>query len=339
MIRKTVGLVWVTLLFLSATAALYSKEAVELKRQADRIEVLIAGKPFTTYYFGPESPKPYLHPLRSAQGTIVTRGWPMVKDIPGESHDHPHHRAMFFAHGDINGVDFWGEGEPNRPSQTAHGQFYSSEELPKGRTVFRKLDEAANATVRAEFDLIGPDGKVMGEETQEYIFSGDESTRVIDCAFTLTATHGPLKLGDTKEGTFAIRVVKALEAPTGHMLNSDGKVGEKQIWGKRADWVDYSGKVAGESLGIAIFDSPGNIKHPTYWHAREYGLFAVNPFGEHDFYNDAKRDGSVTIRAGQSLTLRYRILIHHGDAGEARIANKYEEYAHTGPAPGTPRAQ
>ena len=328
MIRKGVRLARAILLVLFGTAALYGAEAVELKRQGDRIDVLIGAKPFTTYYFASDSPKPYLHPLRSAQGTVVTRGWPMVRDIPGESRDHPHHRAMFFAHGDINGVDFWGEGEPSRAAQTAHGQFYSSEELPKGRTVFRKLDEAEGNTIRAEFDLVGPDGKAMGEETQEYTFSGDESTRTIDCAFTLTADHGPLKMGDTKEGTFAIRVVKALEAPAGHMLNSEGKVGEKEIWGKRADWVDYSGTVAGERLGMAIFDNPGNIKHPTYWHAREYGLFAVNPFGEHDFYNDPKRDGSVTIPAGQSLTLRYRVLIHHGDAGDAKVADKYEEYAH-----------
>ena len=121
------------------------------------------------------------------------------------------------------------------------------------------------------------------------------------------------------------------------MLNSEGKTGEKEIWGKRADWVDYSGTVAGEALGIAIFDNPGNIKHPTYWHAREYGLFAVNPFGEHDFYNDPTRDGSVTIQAGESLTLRYRGLIHQGDASEAKIANKYEDYAHSTPTQKRPK--
>jgi hypothetical protein len=111
------------------------------------------------------------------------------------------------------------------------------------------------------------------------------------------------------------------------MLNSEGKVGEKDIWGKRANWVDYSANVDGESLGIAIFDNPANIKHPTYWHARDYGLFAVNPFGEHDFYNDPKRDGSVTISTGQSLTLRYRVVIHHGDATEAHVAAAYDGYA------------
>ena len=308
-------------------------EAVKLQKQTDSVEVLIGGKPFTTYYFGPKSPKPYMSPLRSAQGTVVTRGFPMRTDIPGEAHDHPHHRALFFAHGNINGIDFWGEAQSTKAQQTANGVYYpTSGELPTGKTVFRKLDEVKSSghhgTVKAEFELVGPDGKAIGDESQEYIFSGDDSARIIDCSFTLTADKGvPLKMGDTKEGTFAIRVVRGLSKPGVKMLNSDGKVGEDEIWGKRANWVDYSGDVDGESLGIAIFDNPANIKHPTYWHARDYGLFAVNPFGEHDFYHDPKRDGSVTIAKGDSLTLRYRVLIHHGNAEQAHVAAAYSRYA------------
>ncbi|MGA2987337.1 MAG: PmoA family protein [Terriglobia bacterium] len=308
-------------------------EAVKFQKQTDSVEVLIGGKAFTTYYFGPNSPKPFLHPLRSAQGTVVTRGFPMRTDIPGEHLDHPHHRAMFFAHGDINGIDFWGEGPPSKAAQTANGVYYpTAGTLPTGRTVFQKLDEVKShgksGTLKAEFELVGPDGKAMGSESQEYTFSGDASTRVIDCTFTLTANQGiALKMGDTKEGTFAIRVVNGLSKPGVKMLNSEGKVGEDEIWGKRANWVDYSGNVDGESLGIAIFDNPANIKHPTYWHARNYGLFAVNPFGEHDYYKDPKRDGSVTIAKGESLTFRYRVVIHHGDAAEAQVAEAYSRYA------------
>ncbi|MHB8654771.1 MAG: DUF6807 domain-containing protein [Terriglobia bacterium] len=306
-------------------------EPVKLTRHGDQIEVRIGGKPFTTYYFSPKIPKPYMHPLRSAQGTIVTRGWPMVKNIPGESHDHPHQRAMFFAHGDINGINFWAESLLSKAAQTAHGHFYASEDLPLGRTVFTRMDEMKSAgdaaTIRAEFNLVGPDGKAIARETQGYTFHGDEQNRMIDCEFIIHAGRISVKMGDTKEGTFAIRVVKGLEDPNGHMLNSNGGVGDKEIWGKRADWVDYSGDVAGESLGLAIFDNPTNPKHPTYWHARGYGLFAVNPFGEHDFYNDPKRDGSITIPPGGSLTLRYRVLIHHGDAIQAHVAEDYKEYA------------
>lgn len=306
-------------------------ETVKFQRHTDSVDVLIGGKVFTTYYFGPNSPKPYLHPLHSAQGTVVTRGFPMRNDIPGERHDHPHHRALFFAHGNINGIDFWGEGQPTKASQTVNGIHYPSEELPKGRTAFRKLDEVKSdgesGTLRAEFELVGPDGKAIGSEIQDYTFSGSDSTRTIDCSFTLKADKGvPLKMGDTKEGTFAIRVVNGLTQPDLKMTNSEGKVGVDEIWGKRANWVDYSGVVDGEPLGIAIFDNPANIKHPTYWHARDYGLFAVNPFGEHDFYHDPNRDGGVTIAQGEALTFTYRVVIHHGDAAEAQVAAAFQNY-------------
>jgi hypothetical protein len=329
-------LTWLVLgvgLVLRAGLPLQGGETVRLKRRGNEVAVLIGGKPFTTYYFGPEAPKPYLHPLHSAQGIVVTRGFPMRKDIPGESTDHPHHRGMYFAHGDVNGVDFWTEAESaeKAPVQVGGKQYFAAGGLPKGRTVFRKLEEvkseADSGTVRALFDLVGPDGKAIAQEAQAYVFRGDDHNRIIDCEFTIKALDVPVKLGDTKEGTFAIRVVKALEEPSGCMLNSEGAVGEKQIWGKRAKWVDYSGTVEGTKLGIAVFDNPSNPKYPTYWHARGYGLFAVNPFGEHDFYNDPKRDGSITIPVGGSLTFRYRVFIHSGEAAEAKVAEACERYA------------
>jgi hypothetical protein len=323
----------VFLILIPASLLLAGDKPVEVVRHGDQIEVSIGGKPFTTYYFATQVPKPYLHPLRSAGGIIVTRGFPMETNIPGESRDHPHHRAMFFAHGDLNGIDFWGEAQfAEKTPVHVRGRTYTSEDLPKGRTVFTQLEEMKSGpdsgTIRAVFNLVDSAGMALGIETQEYTFRGDENTRTIDCSFTITRHDGtPLIMGDTKEGTFAIRLVKGLQEPSVKMLNSKGAVGEKNIWGKRADWVDYSGVVEGKSLGIAIFDNPHNIKHPTYWHARGYGLFAVNPFGEHDFYNDPERDGSVAIPAWGSLTLRYRVLIHDGDAGEAKVAEAYEQYA------------
>ena len=330
---QKIGSLLVLALVLPCALTPAADETVKLQKNADSVEVLIGGKAFTTYYFGPNSPKPYMAPLRSTQGTVVTRGFPMRTDIAGERHDHPHHRGLFFAHGDINGIDFWGEGKPTKGSQTVNGVYYpAADTLPRGRTVFQKLDRVKShgktGNLKAEFQLIGPDGKAIGSESQEYTFSGDASRRTIDCVFTLTANQGvPVKMGDTKEGTFGIRVVNGLTEPQLKMVNSEGKFGVDQIWGKRANWVDYSGEVDGESLGIAIFDNPANLKHPTYWHTRDYGLFAVNPFGEHEFYHDANRDGSVTIAKGESLTFRYRVVIHHGDATEAGIAAAYDAYA------------
>jgi methane monooxygenase PmoA-like len=311
------------LLIACSSASAGTWKAVEVKREGDRIDILVGGQPFTTYCFGPAAAKPYLFPLRSAQGTVVTRSFPMVGDMRGEYHDEPHQRAMYFAHGDINGYDFWGEAEFPRWSRHPASTF--------GRTAFRKVDEMRGGsdagTVLAEFDLVTFDGKVIAEETQAYTFSGDEHVRIIDCEFTIHANHGPLKIGGTKEGTFAIRVVKALAPPTGHMVNSDGATGEKGIWGRRADWVDYYGNVAGEIVGLAILDHPENLRHPTYWHARQYGLLAANPFGLREFLHDRHQDGSYVVPADGSLTLRYRVIIHHGDFREADVAGAYKRYA------------
>jgi hypothetical protein len=297
-------------------------ETVELKRSGDHIEVLVGGRTFTTYYFDPGVAKPYLFPLRSAEGTVVTRSFPMVTSIPGEDRDEPHQRAMYFAHGDINGFDFWGEAEFPKWSRHSVSAF--------GRTVFRKLEEMQggpdSGRLRAEFDLMTQEGKVIAEETQVYIFRGDERSRIIDCEFTIHASQGPIRMGDTKEGTFAIRVVKALDSPPGHMVNSNEAVGEKGIWGQKADWVDYYGRVEGEDLGIAIFDHPQNFRHPSYWHARAYGLVAANPFGIKRFTHDRDQDGSYTIPADGSLTFRYRVLVHHGDYRQARVAEAYKEH-------------
>ncbi len=300
-----------------------SGEGVELRRSGDHIEVLLGGRPFTTYCFGADAAKPYLFPLRSAQGTIVTRGFPMVTDIPGEDRDEPHQRALYFAHGDINGFDFWGE------AVYQHWSRHSAERF--GRTVFRKFDEMRDGpdsgSLKAEFDLLTPEGQTIGSEIQAYTFKGDDHSRIIDCEFTIRADHGPLRLGDTKEGTFAIRVVKALESPPGQMINSRGAVGEKAVWGKPADWVDFCGDVGGEAVGIAVFDHPENLRHPTYWHARHYGLLAANPFGLREFNHDRHQDGSTTVNAGGSLKLRYRVLIHHGDCREAGVAEAYRTFA------------
>ena len=106
-------------------------------------------------------------------------------------------------------------------------------------------------------------------------------------------------------------------------MNAQNKIGEKNVWGKRSEWADYSGQINGEPVGVAIFDHPSNPRHPTYWHARAYGLFATNIFGLHDFENDPARDGSLSIKPGQPLRFRFRVVIHPGDSTAAGLRNLY----------------
>jgi Family of unknown function (DUF6807) len=311
----------------SSSAAKLANESVRVQRTGFRVKVSIGGKPFTIYYFDPKMAKPYFQPLRSAQGTIVTRSFPIGDEVPpAHAHDpnlEPHQRPMYFAHGDIDGVDFWAE-------QT-FSRFYDAHPMPYGRTVFLKLDRVHSGSqfgaLKAEFNLEAPGGKILGEETQEYAFTGNQDQRIIDCTFVIRANHGPIHMNDSKEGTFAIRVAPDLNSPPGHMVDSLGRLGESGIWGKRADWVDYYGRVNGEEVGIAIFDSPSSFRHPTYWHARGYGLFAANPFGISYFTHDKSRNGSYLIPAGGSLTFHYRVLTHHGDYKQAHVAEAYRRYA------------
>ncbi len=200
-----------------------------------------------------------------------------------------------------------------------------------GHMVLKNVEKASSeddaATVRARFTLNDPNNRVIAEETQTFTFRGDAQTRVIDCEFVLYATAGPLDIGDTKEGTFGIRLAPELSAPLGHMLNSNGAQGEKAIWGKPADWVDYEGMISGKPVGIAVFDSPLSFRHPTTWHARAYGLFAANPFGAREFTGDPSKDGSWSVPEGKSVAFRYRVLIHEGKFGPAEIGAAYSRYA------------
>src|SRR6266850_2073735 len=263
--------------------------AGQVRFAADKIDIDVDGKPFTTLYFGGDTNKPYLAPLRSASGKIVTRRFPM-ENVAGESRDHLHHRGLWFSYDDVNGVKFW----ENDPSYTKPHM---------GRIVVRNTewkDGDRSGTLTAAIEWRDPNGKVLLLETRAMTFYADPTLRTIDFHITLTAPEGAT-FGDTKEGAFAIRLADNFtEKKGGKMMDADGRTGMLNVWGKRSNWVDYTAEVDGERLGVAIFDHPGNPHHPTYWHARDYGLFALNPFGQNAF--DPKQEESIwKIPTGQKV--------------------------------------
>jgi hypothetical protein len=299
---------------------------VKISQGADHISVDIDGKPFSAFFTGADTTKPYLHPLRAASGTVVSRFYPM-ENVEGERKDHVHQRGLWFTHGDVNGVDFWA----NDTSQQGP---------KKGRVRLKKVlglkSGKSSGTVEAAFDWLDSKGTALLTESRKMVFYSHPTLRTIDFDITLMAVE-KVTFGDTKEGTFAIRVAPWLEEPargapespkrTGKMVNAEGLETEKQVWGKRSAWVDYFGETGGEKLGIAILDHPSNPRHPTYWHSRSYGLFAANIFGQRDFENDKTRDGSLTLEPGKSLRFRYRVIIHPGDRQSADVAGLYKKYA------------
>lgn len=301
-----------SLLFCLTAAATLS---AQVQFAPDEIVVKVDGKPFTTFHYGSEANKPFLAPLRSASGKIVTRHFPQ-EIVAGESHDHLHHRGLWFSYDDVNGVKFW----ENDPSYTK-GNI--------GRIVVRNAtwkagEHAGTLTATMEWD--DPGGKTLLTEDRNMIFYSDPKLRTIDFKITLTAVED-VTFGDTKEGAFAIRLADNFTAKKGgKMVDADGRSTMANIWGKRSNWVDYSAEVDGERLGVAIFDNPQNPRHPTYWHARDYGLFALNPFGQKAFDED-KEESHWKLPKGQKLTFRWRVVIHPGDAETARVADLYNQYA------------
>jgi hypothetical protein len=301
-----------TLLLIVAAAAVAS---AQVKFSSEDIAINVDGKPFTVFHYGTDAAKPYLSPLRSASGKIVTRHFPM-EYIETESHDHLHHRGLWFSYDDVNGVKLW----ENDPSYTKGNM---------GRqvvTATKWKDGDKSGTLTATVEWRDSKGAVLLVETREMTFYSDPTLRTIDFHTTLAAAV-PVTFGDTKEGAFAIRLADTFtEKKGGHMVDADGRAGMAKVWGKRSNWVDYTGEVDGEKLGVAIFDAASNPRHPTYWHARDYGLFALNPFGQNAF--DPKQEEShLKLAKGEKLTFLWRVVIHPGDAESAHIADLYKAFS------------
>ncbi|MGQ9589533.1 MAG: PmoA family protein [Planctomycetota bacterium] len=280
-----------------------------------RFDVAFGDRLFTTLHTK-GFPKPILYPIVGPHGVRMTRDYPMKPDTPGEARDHPHQQSLWFTHGDVNGVDFWA--------------------LGRGRIVTREVEKPVSEESRASIvlhdDWVGPDGKIVCTDTQRITFHapievpGGEAI-ALDYEITIHASHGDVVFGDTKEGTMAIRTHPKLEISKGAAaVNSEGVKG-KDVWGKRAKWVDYSAEIDGKTVGVAIFDHPSNIRHPTWWHARDYGLVAANPFGIHDFEGKPKKEGDWKVAKKESVKFTYRFVFHSGDAESARIASLYAEWA------------
>lgn len=316
------------LLCLVAPLSAADSSGVKFTELPDRVRVEINGELFTEYRFQ-GAPHVYFHPLIGPGGARMTRSWPM-EEVAGEERDHKHHRGLWFSHGAVNGVDFWAE-------------------TPKsGAIVHDKILEAKggaeSGVLRAGARWVAPGGEVMlRSETTFRVHARPASERLFDYEVTLTAGDKEVVLGDTKEGTMAVRVAESMRGllpkkagekkgtpgPGQIVLStgdrSSGK-GDEKAWGKRAAWCDYSGPVEGKTVGIAIFDHPSNPRHPTWWHVREYGLFAANPFGVHDFEKKPPGTGNLVMPPKGTLTFKYRFYIHAGDEKQAKVAERYAEY-------------
>ncbi len=287
-----------------------TSDGINLSASKKASTITFDGKPFTTY-LPDNGPKPTLFPLIGPTGKPFTRAYPM-QDIEGEKRDHPHHRSFWFTHGKVNGIDFWSE-------LKGHGSIVE--------TSFKSVSTPTLATIATTDDWLGPDGKLVLKDERTTRFTATADERIVDFDITLKATDGPVVFGDTKEGMFGVRVATSMDVLSkkgGKITTSEGLTDDK-AWGKPAGWVDYTGPVDNETVGIAILNHPSSFRYPTTWHVRTYGLFAANPFGWHDF--GLGKSAEHTVPAGGSIKFGYRVILHKGDTASANIAAQFESYA------------
>ena len=290
--------------------------SVDIKKETNgRLRVDVGGKLFTRYIEGRNEFKPYLYPVM-LDDVALTRHFPMKKGVPGERDDHVHHRSLYFTHGEVNGTDFWSEKDES--GHTVHRDYLSIESGP----VFGRF------TTQCEW--VAKEGALLDDVRTYRVFSPSTGVTIVDFTITLTATVDDVTFGDTKEGTFGIRLAGWMkQASGGRIVSSRGAEGAEGAWGKPAEWIDYSAGHDGKTYGVAILDHPTSFRHPTHWHVRGYGLFAANPFGYHNFYPEKKnlREGEHTMKKGESVTFDYRVVFHRGTTEEAKIGEYYNAFA------------
>lgn len=278
----------------------------EITEGEDELSILINGEKFTGYVYTDKLYKPYLGPMMTSFGESYTR-------LDFETKEHPHHRSVFFGVGDVSvdgvpakNVDFW-----NEPENCGIQRHVAIENVNAN---------SAYAAFTAKTQWCSHDGDPMIDAKCEYkIYNQPANCRYVDLTLTYTASYGDVEFGVTKEaGPLGVRMADPLRVDNGgYMANSYGAVGEGECWGRAANWCVYGGELNGRKVGIAVFDNEKNERYPATWHIRNYGLFAAN---------NLYFKGGLTIKKGEELTYRYRLVFFEGPVDRAFIKERFITY-------------
>ncbi|MGD2093386.1 MAG: PmoA family protein [Phycisphaerales bacterium] len=273
-------------------------QTVKAKLEKDRIIVTIDGKPFTCYKFEASQKYPYFWPVNGpVSGKSITTE---------TSQPWPHHHSLFFGCDRVNGGNYWQE-------SNEHGQIVS--QGPK------LIKSSGSQIIFSDTCLWQKPGKkpIIFDRRHITITAPNKNIRFIDFEISLKPLTD-IRILKTNHALFSARVVPELSVQSGGtLINAEGKTGEKDTWGVESPWCDYSGIREGIKEGIAILQHPKNLWFPCRWFTRDYGFFSPTPMnwleGDH-----------LDLPKGQTLTLRYRVVVHTGDAKTAEIQKIFSEY-------------
>lgn len=298
------------LTFAQEKAGNFSPDRCELIPETDqRVSFRIDGKEQVGWHFGTNYPRPFFHPLNGPSGTSLTR-----MGHPGAA-NHDHHTSVWFAHHDVEGESYWAYSAKTTIRQKMWLAYENGEE------------EAIMASTSGWYNEAGTE--MLEQQVVAAIRPMENGEYALEIQTTLTPAGKREKtvLNKTNFGIFAVRVSETLSHHFGggQLRNSEGAVGEPDIFGKQARWMDYTGPVVSgtgndrtvATEGITYFDHPENPRYPTYWHVRSDGWMGASfCFSE-----------GYEVTPETPLTLRYLLHVHAGEYDAARAEAIAGEFA------------
>ena len=274
-----------------------------------QVSLRIDGVEKLRWHYDKKYPRPFFYPFNGPSGETLTR-----MGHPG-AQNHDHHRSVWFAHHKVNGFDFWADPRPGGKIGRIRQKLWLA--YADGDS------EAIMATLAAWQD---PDGnEAMEQETVAALIPLPAYEHLLELQLTFRPPRNveSTTLDKTNFGFLAVRVAKSISAyfGGGQLRNSEGQVGEPDIFGKPARWMDYSGPIAVGGRadrmigteGITFFDHPSNPRHPTKWHVREDGWMGAS----------FCMDDAFTITHEKPLRLRYLLHAHAGDYDKDKAADVF----------------
>lgn len=276
-------------------------------QEPDRLVITDGGQPVATYVFRDDKiSRPFFASLHAPGGLQVTRNHPPVANVDPTDHD-TMHPGVWLAFGDINGEDFW-----RNKAKVAHVRLLEPPAVRDGQLKFA-----------TESLLQGADGQRVCELTSRFTLAARPAGYLLIWDATFQCDGQEVVFGDQEEMGLGVRVATAITEKNGGMIRtSAGAKGAKETWGRLAAWSDYSGLVGQCRVGILLMPDPGNFR-PSWFHNRDYGLMVANPFGRNAFTGGEK--SAVIVKKGESLRLRFAVLVHTAPAGQdVDLAAEYE---------------
>jgi hypothetical protein len=219
--------------------------------------------------------------------------------------NYPHHSSLFFGCDRVNGGNYWQEG------------------LERGQIISIRADiiESGNDKVIIENECIWrrPNASAPIKDTRKItITAPSNDIYQIDFDVTLEMLMDVI-IEKTNHSLFSGRMDADLAVINGGtMINSNGEKGEKETFGKKAAWIDFYGKRGDKQEGMAIMQHPSNEWYPAPWFTRDYGFFSPTPM----YW--PQNDKETVLKKGQTIKLKYRVLVHSGDTSNAKIAEQFE---------------